>query len=556
MARTRRARARGIIARATAHGLVARVGCSALALALLGCGDDSAGTESTEGAGPMEPEEQRPTPKFIEPPAQKLTVFTHEHADVTLKVEDIVVGNTQVILDGYSVGTPDHDNPIATLTEETLSLHVRGGLVAGPHTLELVTQGTTAVLRSAMVELVTAADTDETVSVEASLELLDLAPGVTARALSSDAGGERGLLLIVFGDAGDTPTLRVLRAWEPATPLDVPLTGYVHDDAQPSPAVTASLIEETVRVAWRVGDPGVAIAGLDVPWGAPADVSATRELAGTPPPLTDVAEWTAYGRPALLYDALVAELHAPADAETPHPGDHQLIKVTWGDDPTGAPRPAQPFVLGDRFDLDAPGPALDASSALAGAAPVIALRSSGVRPALLRRAGSDTLVFTDGVEFARTGVDPGAPASTAAILGALGSETRLTAVGDALALSLQNASSRLENPIEATWSVAVPQSDPPEQPDRLPAAAPSAAAAPTLLLGTPVFLVPYGDEASVHAVYSTGATAEVIRLGELRCDAIATPLDRAGNTSGEQSFACLRDGAVDLGRVRLTREAP
>ncbi len=533
----------------------------AIALALIACGDDTAATESEGDSAddPSDPDDGPPTPKFIDPSSQKLTLFTHEHADVELRVEDIIPGNTHVAIDGHTVGAPGEDNPIATLTPDMLYLHLQGAMVTGTHTLELVTTNKGEEIRSVTIELeiVRAASA---ITLNAEETALDIAPGLTTRALHTAGTGQRGLLLLLTEDDA-TPTLRVLRAWEPSAPLDVPLDGYVHSDISIGPAFTAALLGETVRVAWRVGLPGAAIAGLDTPWGAAPDPGQTRELASTPPPLLHAAEWTAYGRPTLLHDLLIAELYAPADVETPHPGDHQLIKVAWTDDVLGEPGPAQPVALGSRFDLETPGPVIDASAVISWPPPAAAVRSSGVRPALLRRASAGTLLYTVGHAEARTGVSADLPASTATVLGAFASQTTATAASSleqpsqpAIALSFQNGSSRYEDPNDVSWTQEALAADPPSRDDRLPLGlAPSAALAPALLAGTPVFLVPYADEASVHALISTGNAVLVQRLGDLQCDAIATPADLAGNLLGEQLFACLQDGIVNLGALRLTR---
>jgi hypothetical protein len=141
------------------------------------------------------------------------------------------------------------------------------------------------------------------------------------------------------------------------------------------------------------------------------------------------------------------------------------------------------------------------------------------------------------------------------VLGALGSQTVATfdARGE-LALSYQNGSSAFESISDVTWFAAAPTHANPEHDMSLPQdAAPSGALSPALLLGTPVFLVPYGAETSARAVLATGDAVLVNRLGDVACDAITTPLDLSGNTSGVQRFACLRGGVLNLGELHLTR---
>jgi len=380
----------------------------------------------------------------------------------------------------------------------------------------------------------------------------ELAPTDITGAALLTAGLGPSRLLGVLTPGDPDPQLTLLRpaddGWTVADPILVPLTGHVPDAMSQTPAVTFVAFPEAdggppkrMRVAFRVGMPGAAIAVRDIV----LDPTPTILDAATAFDLTtalgdDPVEWAAFGRPFALGHTLVAELLAPADTEVPHPGDRRLIASFWrGDDLQWTP-PAQ-VGMSSPTDLDALSPALDLDAIQSGRRGALSVRLGGAYPGLLAASDDGSITITTP---ARTAPIPlVGDLALATILGDFGARTVAAVDSDGrVALSLLQMSGD-----NAARTVSPPQAD-------LPAAAPTGAPAPGVALGFPVFLVPYGDAAPVHLVLSDGLEPAVVPLDQpepVHCDSVALAATLTGNDPDDPAlpFACLSHGVLQVGRL-------
>lgn len=505
------------------------------------------GTDETEtGAETGTTGEPIPEPAFLNPAVGEFLIATDQLDPETIIVERVIPGLTEVLFDGFSLGTLTADSPLGALTEDTLALTVRGALVAGDHSLQLLNDSPEGPLTSVTLTMVVAPpDPELRPTWRTELATTD----ITGAALLTAGLGPARLLGVVTAGEPD-PVLMLLRpaddGWTVADPIAVPLPGHVPDAMSRTPAVTFVALPDEhgvnrLRVAFRVGMPGAAIVARDI------------VVAETPTildPITaidlsaalgdDTYEWAAFGRPFALGNTIVAELIAPADTEVPHPGDRRLIASFWRGDELGWTPPTQ-VGMSSPTDLDALGPALDLTAIQTGRPEVLSVRLGGVHPGLLAASDDGSVTITTPP---RTLPLPFAgDLALATILGDFGGRT-VAALGSdgSVALALLQMSG--DNPAR---TAAPPQAD-------LPAAVPTGAPAPGVSLGFPVFLVPYGDAAPVHLVLSDGHDPAVVPLDQpepVHCEAVALAATLTGNDRDEPAlpFACLSHGVLKVGRL-------
>jgi hypothetical protein len=515
----------------------------ALALAVIVLACSPGGTDETDtGAETGTTGEPIPEPAFLNPAVGEFTISTNQLVPETLVVERVIPGLTEVLFDGFSLGSLTADSPLGTLSTDSLALTVRGALVAGDHTLQLLNESPDGPLTSVTLTMVIAPPDPEARPTWRT----ELAPtAITGTSLLAAGRGPARLLGVVREDVPD-PVLLLLRpadpGWAVEDPIAVPLPGHVPDAMSQTPAVSfVALPDERMRVAFRVGMPGAAIAVRDIV----LEPTPTLREPTTAFDLTaalgdDPAEWAAFGRPFALGHTIVAELLAPADTEVPHPGDRRLIASLWRGDDLGWTPPTQ-VGMPSPTDLDALGPALDLSAIQTGRPDSLSVRLGGAYSGLLAASDDGSITITTP---ARTAPIPlVGDLALATILGDFGGRTVVAVDSDGrVAVALLQMSG--DNPAR---TASPPQAD-------LPAAIPTGAPAPGLGLGFPVFLIPYGDAAPVHLVLSDGLEPVVVPLDQpepVHCDAVALAATLTGNDpeAPALALACLSHGVLQVGRL-------
>lgn len=492
---------------------------------------DAGGTTATGDT------EAVPAPAFLNPALGEFTVDSNQHVPKDITVHAVIPGETQLLLDGRTVGALGPGSNLGELTADTLRLAMTGALALGTHTLQLVTNGPSGPLFSTQLTMRVAQPTTALPTFRAELTGPALAPGDAL----IEAGFGDGALLGVLARAPG-PALRLYLAegtsWS-ATPLaEVPLAGHVPEPMSFAPGVAAARLPsgDVVRIAHTRGLPGDAIVTRDLAL-APAPTLGPEETAldlsaGV---FADV-EFAAVGRPFLVGDALIAEFTAADDAELPHPGDRGLALVRRA--AAGGWAAAQPVPTAAPIDLDATGRAVDLTDPTAAVLSVrVGRRLAGL--VTLSAAGAAL------VSLAPNELDlvPGDPAIVSTLVTSLGGRVAATTTRARVGLTFL-----------ATTGFPMSKAD---TPSKLPNAAIAAPAALGVLLGYPVALVPYGDAAPVQLVLGDGARAQAIALTDpapLHCDALVLRAGLSGNADDAPAlpFACLSGGAVTLGVLTAT----
>lgn len=519
-----------------------------LAASVLACTPNGSGEVDT-GDMPGTTGDEIPQPAFLNPAVGQFHVDTHQLAPELLVVERVLPGYTQILLDGDSLGTLEPGSPLGTLTDDELSLTVHGALVAGKHSLQLLNQTPDGPLTSVTLTMeITRPFSTDLPTWHTELAATDL----TGSALLA-AGTGTAHLLGVIAPGDPDPVLQLLRAaddggWTVADPISVPLDGHVPATMSQTPSVSAVALPPPddaaparMRVAFSVGLPGAAIATRDIvldPTPEIQDVSTAFDLdaalAG------QSVEWAALGRPFALGQTVIAELTAAADTEVPHPGDRRLVASFWRGDELQWTPPAQ-VGMPSPTDLDALGPALVVPELALASASTLSVRLGGAYFGRLDAADDGTITVT-----------PPRPSASLAVSGAIA----LTAVASdfgSLTVTAVDAHGRVGLSLLNTSGNGTSHNASPPDP-LVPAAAPTGAPAPGVVLGFPLVLVPYGDIAPVQLVLSDGADAVIVPLDQpepVHCDAVALAATPAGNDPEDPAlpFACLSHGALQVGRL-------
>jgi hypothetical protein len=372
-----------------------------------------------------------------------------------------------------------------------------------------------------------------------------------AAMLSVGIGSARLLGVVTPGDPD--PILKLMRAaadgWTVAEPIDVPLAGHVPDAMSQTPAVAAVALPEPdggpptrMRVAWRVGMPGAAMAARDIvadPDLILLDTSTAFDLGAAL--AGDGVEWAAFGRPFMLGHTLLAELVAASDSETPHPGDRRVVASFWrGDDLQWTP-PTQ-VGMPTPIDLDGLGPALIVPDMSSERSDTMSVRLGRAAPALL--VASDDGAVTISSPTLTDPLPVSGELALATIVGSFGGRTVASVgVGGRVGLSLLNTSG--DTPARDASPRATDLPD-----DAVPTGPP----APGVCLGFPFFLIPYGDAAPVQLVLSDGHDPAVVALDQpapIHCDTVALAMTLSGNDPADPTlpFACLSHGVLQVGRL-------
>lgn len=346
-----------------------------------GIGDDEGGSSEDTG-GPVD----LPTPDFVEPPSGQVTIPTVRTHDLVLEVR-ADVGVTRLLLDGTSVGTLTSDRRRGSLASESLTLRLRGAMIAGIHTLQLQTPDEVETEASDTVMLTIESPPDASLGWESG-DAVDEGDALVV------GMGEAGPVLGLVIDDGGTSSLRAWPAsfdtWDRSRTQTFALAGHVPRgrDAR----VGLGSTREGLRAAWVEGDPGRAIAAASGAWDREVEPTRVGVDVGEWPGL-DGREWIAIERPVVLGPLALALVHAPVDTESPRPGDRVVASVRWGDLDGRAPQ----LVPMGAVDLDLAQPVIDT---LALDVPTLALRRASSEPILLEVDGASgsTRVLTNAAD--------------------------------------------------------------------------------------------------------------------------------------------------------------
>lgn len=530
----------------------ALAGLIASVTAMVGChadpGDDSGVGESSGTTG-----DPIPVPSFLNPAVGSFRIASDQSEPETLVVQNILPGVTQVLLDGYSLGALDGPNPVGSLEPDLLTLTIQGALIAGSHTLQLLTASPMGPLYSVELEMKIEAPEPATLPLwTAELDPTVIATGTVLFASGVGAGGLLGLI----APGSPDPELRLYAAgpngWTTADPVVLPLAGHVLQSMSFEPAVSAVAFPEPdgspprrMRAVYNVGLPGVAIAARDIQID-PSPIVLDPVIAfDLPTALGDAQlEYAAFGRPVALGDSVVAELHAAADAEQPHPGDHRLIASFWRGEELGWTPPQQVGTAAPS-DLDSLGPASVIANIPAGITTTLSVRLGGAFPGVLDLRDSGAISLTTAPLSAPLDVTGDIALGT--IIGSFGSRT----------VAAVDREGRVSLSLLETSNGNMPRRISPKA-TKLPVTPATGPLAPGLGRGFPFFLVPYGDAAPVHVIASDGSNYFVAPLADLHCDAVTLALSLAGNDPEHAALplACLADGELRLGALLIDPPGP
>ena len=485
-----------------------------LALGLVcacGNGDDGGAADETTSDAPPPPP---PAPGFVEPASDFLDVPVDRAQDVVLGVVGALPGTTRALIDSRSRGTLPATDPFATLTATELTLRLRGAMVEGSHTMQLVNDGAEDPLLSKEITVNLQPVPAPALTVELADTMLE------GRALATSGRADDPLLLILDQLAVSAPVLHVVPAedgrWADDLARTIPMFGYVRGPAETGFAATAVRTfdddgnVERLRVAWRIGYPGTAIALVDTAWGL-ADLSTTPVVAiDRDDEALGPFEYAELRRPVLLPKSLVVEALIATDVESPRPGDHALLQASLA----GIPATVGPFSrvsVGPRTDLDHVGAVVDPALVEVGGAGSIAARMGGVFPVVLvADPGHGRLELAEGIFDDIDLAFASITGATTTFVGAFGSRTIVAFDEDAeppLAIARVDDWGLGGAHLATTTTEVLPP---------VPTGAPSFG----ILAGVPTLVLPYGAEADTYVVRPYDGTLVVEALG-IPCQQVA-----------------------------------
>ncbi len=491
---------------------------------------------TTSTSGTDGEEEEFPLPRILDPANDSIIVPVNRVGPLDFVVAGILPGTTEVLIDNRVVGTLSPGTAIGELSEERLRLELSGAMLVGAHTVSLVNPSSEAAegiqrSRTLTLSMVPAPKANPSASLGGSLS-----PG---GALTVDGSFGDALLTVVEEPPGEVAVAHIFAreaaTWAPV-PRSVELPGYARAPGEHTPPVTAQWASPAgeegdggrLRIAWRVGLDGSAIAGVEVSAGGTGSGEA-QTLMTAPAPLGQSFEWVGYGRPRFHGGDVLVEVEALVDTELDHPGDHRLLQLRWPP-PPGTPDSPFEVASGEVMDLDALGPAVDLSDR---SRPLLALRTGGIAPALVDRdpAGGARVVLAEDQPLA---LHADAAVDLLGVVTSLGGWTTFAIDEDgAYTLSLNDTYSVMQ--IEPLISGGRPE------------APPTAAPALAVLGGVPLVAVPYGEEEEVHIASLDGGSVTLKPLAGIRCDAVALLIDDPARV--EAPLVCVLDGEARLGSL-------
>lgn len=519
-----------------------------MAALVCGCSGVSGPERDTED-GTTGDAEPPPEPVFTEPASGRIDVPASRVEDVAIGVAGIVPGNTLLFVDGLVRGESMEGDPLGTLDGDALTIRLRGAMVPSVHLLQLSNSGGDEPLLSSVLEAhVLPVDAPPTLVVEAS--------GATrpGRAVVASGAGATSLLAVLDDTAPQAPVLAIAPLGDDGWDLDsartIAIPGYRREPGERGLAVAVARVgpigepAERLRVAWRVDDPGTAIHFVDTSWADPPDAPAAWVAFDLDPDVLGPYEHAELGRPAIAGDTIVAEAIAATDVESPRPGDRMLVQARLSGVPAVV-TDASRVTIGDRQDLDAIGPVLDARNVEIGGPPLLGARLDRRVPIVFEvDPVHGRLALRPSRDDGRSRALSGVVGPLSMVVGALGSRRvvghvpgdpgrmRLVEIddysgGDVREHSL--AADALPDPDDATGDAAV-----------------------VAIAGFAVWLVPYGSDAPVHAIVTGTETPTVQPLDDLHCDQIAAAFDPREPGGGREVALACASGGGEITTARLS----
>ncbi|MDC0671091.1 hypothetical protein [Nannocystis radixulma] len=506
--------------------------------------DSDTGNDTESGTGEV------PDPAFLNPALGEFTVVSTQYVPKDIVVQQITLGNTQLIIDGQTAGTLGPGSALGELTGDRLRIFLHGALALGTHTLQLASHAPEGPLFSAELTMVVTAPITTPPRLTAELEP---DPRDVGHALFVSGTSQDSLLGVLA--AGPDPALRIYRAgdgtWADAPVVETTLEGHVPETMALGPAIAAVALPPVpgsdlavVRVAYRRGIPGDAIVTRDLTIAPEPNVGPLQTAVDLSAELFRDAEFAALGRPFLLGDALFGEFLAADDAEIPHPGDRGVVYVRRSSDRTTWSIPERVPTAGP-LDLDALGPALSVPQLSLGAGISVRLGQRLAGLLTLSDAGA-ALISVPGDDISLL---PGVPTALSTITSNLGARTVAAVTRErGIGIAFLGTSGAPKSS-----ALVVPAAKLPDFPvTAMPAA--------SVVLGYSAFLVPYGDAAPVHVLLGDGLDTYVVPLADpepLFCRTVVLLPSLAGNLDAPAiPLACLQDGALRVGLLKAELPAP
>ncbi|MCB9707000.1 MAG: hypothetical protein H6711_34485 [Myxococcales bacterium] len=499
-----------------------------VAAALLGCAGGGEGpTTSGADTGSSGGGSDDPIPLILEPADDTVSIAADRRTPLKLRLAQVTPGVTQVLLDDRVLGSLSPGTSVGALSSDSLTISLRGAMLAGAHTLELLNPGGESDDPLKSRRLTLSVGSGSRPDYVATLGALTLDGALS---LTLDGHGEDALLGVLLADDVLALFRRTGGGW--SSPRSAAVPGHAAAPGAAEPALSAALVdvegELRLRLAWRQGADGGSIAAVEVPW-AGDEVGSPGPLAEVPAPFVGAFEWVAYGRPRFLgAESLVVEARALVDAEVAHPGDRRLLHVRW---PAGGD-PAAPATIdaAAHTDLDGVGRALDL---LDPTRPLLAIREGGISPAWLEVVAGAPQVrrSADG----SLGSPPDGEVGLTALASSLGSQIFFAVGGDG------SVTATGIDALHEGDATAIPLGAPP------PALAPSAGPSLGILVGIPFAAIPYGDAERVHLAVVDGTSLRLRPVEGLHCDMIAVAAEDPDASAAP--IACLLGGELRLGEL-------
>ncbi len=470
------------------------------------------GTGTTGGAAGPPPD----PPDFLQPADGVLSLETTRHADVFLAVRNVVLGRTQLEIDGTSRGTLLSPTDLGHLEAQMLTLFMHGALAPGLFTMALATPSEETV-RSRTIEIRIAPPDDPPAWTIAPSPL----PSFEAKDLRIHGHGPTALVTYVAPD----DTVRWFRpAADPKTseldaPIPLPLPADL--DLAHLAVTTPSDAPDARRLFVRLGPAGpgahldrVCLAFAGGAWQVTAQdtvLSAAADATGV--------EWVDLLRVEGADTTAFVERIAAADADAPAPGARDVL---WVFAPCAGPVDTEVLPLAGGLDRVDVRPVLDPAALRFRRPPAaFSVFEGGVRP-----------IFFEIDEATRTlrtrHAPPVATASPlpidAAVLGGLDAVTTFSVESTGVVATVY------DRPFESAAFVQVEALSAP------PAGPPAA----FVLEGWPALAVAHGPAAPITILASSGADLVAPDLGGQvpACDAIAAVPTYDGNLEGAVRLAC------------------
>lgn len=484
-------------------------------------------TETATGTGTGAP--LPPAPAFLQPADGVLALDTNRHADVFLSIRDVLLGRTQLEIDGVSRGTLLGGSIIGHLEAEMLTLFVHGGMVPGLHTMALWTPAEEP-LRSRTIDIRLRAPEAPPAWAVAPSTIAD----VSAQEVRTYGHGSGTLLAYRTFD-------EKTHLWQPLAPEspqadDAPLPPEIpspQDLGRIAVVVGPSPERRTVFTIEGPAGPSRRLVARCLTWQDSAwTVTDTFDVL-TADAGTSGIEWAELVEVTATGESVVVERIASVDVEHPVPGDHTLL---WVFDPCTSEGGWEALPVAPGIDATGVTPVLDLAALRFDAPPSVFATETDV-PVIFELDASTHAVR---VRHRGTGAARGGALGVAAALGTFGGVTLASA--EATGIVLETA---LEGAGSAEFVDADPVAAAPQGPPRF-----------FVLDGWIAAAVPLGTAVPLRLLASSGAgwVTPEIQDPLPACRDVVVPWTYDGNLGGSAYIGCLDDDALRWFEVSAASE--